>query len=190
MEVLGSRTPLIPLSLPVICFINIVFQDQLPAVRGNKFEYAQKTKRIEWQGSKQPAKGLYVCLNHAKTQAGMQSASLSPCFCWVTGRINIWPLMHFFEVIKKVKRSIIYSSSAGNSVRQTSSVRAAVSHFVERRSESRGLAAAERRVGNETELRVSNPRGEFCIGVTRLVRVFASNNWLNNIQQSDMQVWS
>ncbi len=121
---------LIPLSLPVICFINIVFQDQLPAVRGNKFEYAQKTKRIEWQGSKQPAKGLYVCLNHAKTQAGMPSASLSPCFCWVTGRINIWPLMHFFEVIKKVKRSIIYSSSAGNSVHQTSSVRAAVSHFV------------------------------------------------------------
>lgn len=129
MEVLRSRTPLIPLSLPVICFIIIVFQDQLPAVRGNKFDYAQKTKRIEWQGSKQPAKGLYVCLNHAKTQAGMPSASRSS-FCWVTGRINIWPLMHFFEGIKKVKRSIIYSSSIGNSVRQASCVWAAVSHFV------------------------------------------------------------
>lgn len=131
MEMLRARTPLIPLSLPVICFINVVFQDQLPAVQGNKFEYAQKTKRIEWQGSKQPAKGLYVCLNHAKTQAGMPGASRSPCFCWVTGRINIWPLMQFFfEGIKKVKRSIIYSSSAGNSVRQAPSVRAAVSHFV------------------------------------------------------------
>lgn len=80
MEMLWARIVLIPLSLPVICFINVVFQNQPPAVRGNKFEYMHKKQRIQWQGSKPPAKGLYVCLNHAKTQAGMLGASLSPCF--------------------------------------------------------------------------------------------------------------
>lgn len=80
MEMLCARIALIPLSLPVICFINVVFQDQAPAVRGNKFEYMHKKQRIQWQGSKQPAKSLYVCLNHAKTQAGMLGASHSPCF--------------------------------------------------------------------------------------------------------------
>lgn len=80
MEMLCARKALIPLSLPVICFINVVFQDQTPAVRGNKFEYMHKKQRIQWQGSKQLAKSLYVCLNHAKTQAGMLGASRSPCF--------------------------------------------------------------------------------------------------------------
>lgn len=78
-----------------------------------------------------------------------------------------------FEGIKKVKRSIIYSSSAGNSVRQAPSVRAAASHFVWRRSESRGLAAAEREMRLNLEFPIL---WESFVGVTRLFSVYLHYN--------------
>lgn len=128
MEMLSAMIALILLSLPVICFINVVFQDQPPAVRGNKLNMHKK-KEFNGKVQSGPQKAFMCALIMVKHRLVCWVRALA-LLCWMTGRINIWPLMHFFEGIKKVKGSIIYSSSAGNRVRPAPSVRAAASHFV------------------------------------------------------------
>lgn len=116
----------------------------------------------------------------------MPGASCSPCFAGWQGELifGLWCIL--FEGIKKVKRSIIYSSSRGNSVCRAPSVRAVVSHFVWRRSESWELHCWVKSK-QEREKRAlcykSQILRESFVWVTTLLSLFASRCWINIMQK-------